>query len=383
MSISRRTLLTRLGAGAAVALSGSRLFADTVGETVGISASDSGRPAAPIRLHRNENIYGASPKAIAALREATERVAKRYPEGEADILQHRIAAMHAISAERVVLGCGSTEILRAAIDAFARPRKRIVIAEPTFERVREYARRSEIEVIGVPLTREWSHDVTAMAARADATTGLVYICNPNNPTGSLTRRDELETLLRLLPDHVYVVIDEAYHEYVGKSADYASFIDRPVNDRRLIVIRSLSKIHGLAGLRIGYAVAAAPTARTLTSQCLSDGVNAGAARAAAAALEDTEHVRRCIERNESDRQEFLNQANARMLRSVDSLTNFVMLNTGHSAAGVVAHFAKHGILVAGPVPVFDKYIRLSLGTPAEMREFWRVWDRMPGGGHAM
>ena len=177
------------------------------------------------------------------------------------------------------------------------------------------------------------------------------------------------------------MVDEAYHEFVGQSADYRTLIDR--TDRPgLIVTRSFSKIHGLAGLRLGYGIAAASTAATLRSHASSDAVNIMAARAGEAALEDLEHVRMCVNRIADERQEFLNQANARMLRSIDSLTNFVMLNTGRPSAQVVDHFAKHRVLVAGPISGFDKYIRVSIGTPAEMREFWRVWDLMPG-GHMM
>jgi histidinol-phosphate aminotransferase len=176
-----------------------------------------------------------------------------------------------------------------------------------------------------------------------------------------------------------VLVDEAYHDYVGQSADYASFIDRPADDPRVIVTRSFSTVHGLAGLRVGYAIAAAQTARTLASHRVSDCVNVVAARAAAAALDDPEYVRMSVVRNADDRQEFLNQANARMLRSIDSLTNFVMLDTGRPSRVIVEHFGAHHILVSGPIEGFGTYIRVSLGTAVEMREFWRVWDLMPGG----
>src|SRR5207237_7465457 len=110
--------------------------------------------------------------------------------------------------------------------------------------------------VAVPLSKDYSHDLAGMLARSDAATGLVYVCNPNNPTGSLTRRRDLDVFIRQLPETTYVLIDEAYHHYVGESSDYASFLDRPLDDRRVIVARSFSKISGLAGLRIGYAVAA-------------------------------------------------------------------------------------------------------------------------------
>jgi histidinol-phosphate aminotransferase len=214
-----------------------------------------------------------------------------------------------------------------------------------------------------------------MLARVDDDTSVVYICNPHNPTGRITRRADLETLLRKLPERVVVLIDEAYHHYVGESSEYASFIDKPFDagDSRVIVTRTFSKIYGLAGLRVGYAVTSPQTARVLASRQLPDSVSAVAARAAVAALEDTEHVRASLTRNIDDRQDFLNQGTARMLRQ-DSVTNFVMLDTGRPAAGVVEHFRTHGILVAGGIHGFDQHIRVSVGTPAEMREFWRVWD---------
>ena len=237
--------------------------------------------------------------------------------------------------------------------------------------------RAGAEVVGVRVSRDYTHDLDAMLARIDAETRLVYICNPNNPTGRLTGRRDLEAFLRKLPAACVVLMDEAYHHYAGESPDYASFIDRPVDDGRVIVTRTFSKIYGLAGLRVGYAVAAVPVARVLAAHALADGVSVVAARAAGAALDDTGHVRTSVSRNTDDRQEFLNQATARMLR-LDSLTNFVMVDTGRPAVEVVEHFRKHGILVSGPVPAFDKDIRVSLGTPADMREFWRVWDLMLG-----
>src|SRR5206468_11478150 len=149
-------------------------------------------------------------------------------------------------------GCGSAEILRMAADAFLGFGKKIIVARPTFELMSDCARGAAAEVVAIPLTRDYSHDLSAMLARCDSSTGLVYICNPNNPTGTLTRRRDLEAFVRQLPEKTFVLIDEAYHHYVGESSDYASFIDRPNDDGRVIVTRSFSKIHGLAGMRVGY-----------------------------------------------------------------------------------------------------------------------------------
>jgi len=283
----------------------------------------------------------------------------------------------------VVLGCGSSELLRTAVDTFVGPGRTLISAVPSFELPGLHAQRGGGEVVAVPLTRNHAHDLGAMLARADATTGLVYICNPNNPTGTLTRRPELEAFLEKLPATTHVLIDEAYHHYVGDSADYASFLDRPVDDPRLIVTRTFSSIHGLAGARLGYAIAAPRTARLLAPEgAAEEDVNVLAAAAAVAALDDVDYIRTNVQRNADDRQEFFNQANARMLKPIDSQTNFVMMNTDRPAVGIVEHFRTNGILVAGPFPLFDTHIRVSLGTPAEMGEFWRAWDLMPG-GHKM
>ena len=282
--------------------------------------------------------------------------------------------MHGVTADHVVLGCGSSEILRMAADAFVGSGKALVEALPTCGLMEGYARRAGAEVAAIRLTPSHAHDLDAMLARCDAGTGLVYICNPNSPTGSLTGRPELDAFLRQLPPAIPVLIDEAYHHYVGESSRYASFLDRPVDDGRVIVVRSFSKIYGLAGLRIGYAVAAPEMVRRLAANGLTDSINIVAARAAVAALDDTEHVRTSLKRNADDRQAFLNQANARMLRAIDSHTNFVMLNAERPAVEVVERLKRDGVLVAPPFVPLDKYVRVSLRTDGEMREFWRVWD---------
>jgi histidinol-phosphate aminotransferase len=278
----------------------------------------------------------------------------------------------------VVLGCGSGEILRIAADAFVGSRHPLIVAQPTFDLIGTCAKRAGADIVAVPLSKDYSHDLPAMLSRSNAATGLVYICNPNNPTGSLTRRRDLEAFIRELPETTCVLVDEAYHHYVGESPDYASFIDRPVDDSRVIVARSFSKIYGLAGLRVGYAVAAPETARKLASFQLLEGINIVAARAAVAALDDQEYVRTSVTRNVDDRQEFVNQAHARMLKPMDSQTNFVMMNIERPALEIVERFRQYGIVLPPPVPSFEKWLRVSLGTAAEMREFWEVWDLMPG-----
>jgi histidinol-phosphate aminotransferase len=377
MRMSRRKLLRHAGAGAAIAAAGPWRAQAALSASRGEPSTtiDAGGPVGPIRLDRNGNAYGPSAKVIAMVQEAARTVGSRHPEADSEGLRNKIAAVHHVAPEQVVLGGGAGEILRMAVDALVRgPLNKLILARPTYELIGDYARRAGAEVIDVPLTRDYSHDLDEMLMAAP---GLIYICNPNNPTGTLTNRRTLEAWLRKTPATTCVLIDEAYHHYAGTSSDYASFVDFPVDDSRVIVARTFSKIYGLSGLPVGYAIAAPETARRLASHAIQAGVSAVAARAAASALDDAEHVRLTVTANDDDRQEFFNQLNARMVRAIDSQTNFVLVNTGQPAARVVEHFKKNDILLSGPFPDFENHIRVSLGTPVEMREFWRVWDLMP------
>lgn len=365
MGISRRGLLRGIGAAAAAAAA-APAFADAF----------TGR-AGPLRLDRNENAYGPSLKAIAAMQEAARTAAYRYPEPDAEALRDAIARIHHVSSDRIVLGCGVTEILRMTADVFLGPGKTLIAAQPTFDFIGDCARRTGAQVVTVPLAHDHAHDLGAMLARTGSSTGVVFICNPNNPTGTLTGRRDLEAFIRRLPGTTAVVIDEAYHHYAGESAAYASFIDRPIDDDRVIVTRTFSAVYGLAGLRVGYGIAAPQVARRLAACGIPESVNVVAARAAAAALDDQEHVRLSVARNVDDRQEFYNQCHARMLRPIDSLANFVMMNSGGPGAEVIEHFRRHDVTIGPSISGFDKCVRISLGTPVEMAAFWRVWDLMP------
>jgi histidinol-phosphate aminotransferase len=378
IGLSRRALLRGFSAGAAIT-SMPELASFAVDAPPSSSSISAGVSSKPLGLDRNQNAHGPSRLALAAMKEGVQ--ASSYPEEQCEKLQSRIADLHRVSPEQVVLGCGSSEILRMAVDAFVSPSRRLLVARPTFDWIAEWGRRAGASVLAVPLRPDYSHDVDAMLDRADGSTGLVYVCNPNNPTGTLTRRPELEAFIRKLPDSTQVLIDEAYHQYIGESVEHVSFVERRLDDARVIVTRTFSTIYGLAGLRVGYAVCDADTARRLRSEQLPYAVNAVGAKAARAALDDEDHLRACFAQNTNDRQEFFNQANARMLRVIDSQANFVMLNTGVDAATVVQHFKTHDVLVAGEIPGFDTHVRVSLGSADDMRRFWSVWDLLPAHHH--
>jgi histidinol-phosphate aminotransferase len=373
--VSRRDLLRVLGAtavGATAARSVSTLaFAELPERLSGDSIVQR-----PILLDRNENAYGPSEKVFAAIRDAVAG-SNRYARKEYGVLVSQIAALHNVKPEQVVLACGSSKVLETAVSEFLTSGKKLVQASPTFPLLGRVARCAGAEVVEVPLTETGEHDLDRMLAQARDSAGLIYICNPNNPTGTLTPRSDIEVFLHKLPANTSVLIDEAYHHFVRPHRSYASFLDQPVDDPRVIVTRTFSKIYGLAGLRVGYAVATPQIAQRFNGQNLRFGLSVIAARGAAAAIDDTEYVRLAIKRNADDRQEFMNQVNARMIHALDSQTNFVLINPLRDAQKVVDHLSGNGVIIPPPVPVMPKYVRVSLGTPSEMEEFWRVLDQLP------
>jgi histidinol-phosphate aminotransferase len=328
-----------------------------------------------ILLNSNENPYGAFPSVRQAMVDAIA-ITNRYPDYEFDALWEGLAALHKVKTEEITLGCGSTDILRMAANAFCNRNKPLVTAAPTFEALSMYAARNGTETIKVPLRSDFAHDLEQMLAKAKSA-GLVYICNPNNPTGSLTGRKGIEQFLSGLPPETYVLIDEAYHHFVTAPADYISFIDRRPENPRVIVARTFSKIYGMAGLRLGYAVGTKETIERLSASYVYDNPNCIAARAGTAALADKKALDAAIRRSVADREEFHRQAAARGLRSIPSHTNFVMVDSARPTRTVIEHFKARNIRIGRPFPPFDTHVRVSLGTPAEMKQFWQVWDMLP------
>jgi histidinol-phosphate aminotransferase len=389
MNLNRRNLLKQLGTGIAASSLFAPRRASAASRESTSDSEDLSQRLAPIRLDRNENAYGASPKAIAAIEE-TAKGTSRYL--DSSILLKTLAdhhsetmpgANHAIKPEQIVVGCGSSDVFRMAASAFLGPGATLILATPTCDLIAQYGRSRGATMIEVPLRNDHAHDLEAMLKHSNknAATGLIYVCNPNSPTGTLTTRQDIEEFLIKVSPKFQVVIDEAYHQYAGGSGAYRSFIDRPSDNPRVIVTRTFSTAYGLAGARVGYAVASASNADRMVREGLPFALNRAGMFAASAALADRAHILTCTNRNFNDRQEFMNQVNARMLRALDSHSNFVCLNVMRPAVEISAHYSKNDFVLAPLIPSMPNYLRISLGTPQEMREFWRVWDLL--GSHPM
>jgi histidinol-phosphate aminotransferase len=369
--LSRRSFFKTAGLGAAAAATAS-FPTDLLGW---MEPPRTPQPGGPVLLNSNENAYGPFPSVL-ALANPFEGL-NRYPDHHSDLLSEKLAAQHKVDVSCVLTGCGSTEILRIAASAFTGPGKKLITATPTFEALWYYAETAKAEVIKVPLAANFTHDLGAMLRAAGADAGLVYICNPNNPTGNVTPRADIEEFIRKLPKNTRVLIDEAYHDFVPAGPDYASFLDRPVDDHRIIVARTFSKIYGLAGMRLGYGVAAKTTAGEMGRHRLQDSLNIFVMRCALTGLDDSSGHQLAAQRNAADRDEFMRQASARKLKTISSSANFVMLDSGRPIRGLIDHFRKNNVAIGRPFPPLNTYARISLGTPPQMQEFWRVWDTLP------
>jgi len=241
-----------------------------------------------ILLNSNENPYGPSPAALEAMVEA-HSVACRYPDFWADQLQEKLARFHGVDPEMVVVTCGSTEVLKLGAMAFLDPNRRLVMAEPTFEAIGRYARLTGAEIVKVPCDAAWRHDLEAMARAARERPGLVYLCNPNNPTGTVVSKAALEKFLKQMPADSVALVDEAYCHFADDPG-YGSLLDSVKAGGNVVVARTFSKIYGMAGLRLGYAIARRDLIERMRPHQVMESWNVMACAAALASLDDREFV---------------------------------------------------------------------------------------------
>jgi histidinol-phosphate aminotransferase len=367
MPLSRRHFLSRVPAG--VVATAALLPALT--EAATSAAANAVAVSEPILLNSNENPYGPFPSVQAAM-ESALRKANRYPDHQYRELVNRIASYNSVAPEQVILGIGSTEILKMAADAFTGPDRPLILADPTFEAIAWYAEKNGAPVIKIPLTSDYAHDLDAMVAKAPESGALIYLCNPNNPTASLTPAAKIEAFLNSLPPNVTVLIDEAYHHFAMGAPQYRSLLDG--KNPRVLVARTFSKVYALAGMRLGYAVSTAETIKQLRSYQTHDNINIAVASCGTVALNDDDAMHAAVARNASDRDAFMRQAQARGLKVIPSYTNFAMFEANRPVKQVIAYFEQQNIRIGRPFPPLMTQVRITFGKPEEMSAFWKTWD---------
>lgn len=329
---------------------------------------DQPAPEGAIHLNFNENPYGPSPRALEALA-TCGAVASRYPDGLYLKMRDALAQIHGVERENIMLGCGSTEVLCVADEAFLGPGKNLVVAEPTFEAVIEYVNAAHGEVVKIPLTADHRHDLERMAAACTSKTGVVYVCNPNNPTGTIVTRDELAAFVNRVPPTVLILVDEAYFHFAD-APGYGTAVDLLGQHANIVVVRTFSKVYGMAGMRLGYAVGAKDTIRAMTPYNLQPfNGNAAVLAAAHASFSDQDHVAECAKKMNATRTWLAAQLANERRKFIPSQANFVMIDLGTDVQPIVEQFRARKILVGRRFPSMPTFLRVSIGTQPEMEQF--------------
>jgi len=362
LPLSRRDFARLLGAGAAAVVVRPRFsFAKSTQ-----SAATSLAEAGIVRLSANENPYGPSPKAFQAITDSFA-LACRYPDEHNNVLIDKLAKLNGVNHDQVLLGDGSGEILKLCAETFTGPQNgKLVAADPTFEAILNNASANGAEVVKVPLTSSFQHDLPKM--RDSAKAGLIYVCNPNNPTASITLKTELRDFIATAPSQTMILVDEAYFHYAD-SPDYESVIALVKDHPNLIVSRTFSKIYGMAGLRCGYCVAHKEPIDRLRRNQMWDSVNCMALAAAIASLDDLDHVPNGQRLNREAKTFVTSELDKMGYEQIPSQANFIMFDCKRPVVPLIQAMKERKVQVGRLFPSLPNHMRLTIGKKTEMESF--------------
>ena len=380
MAVSRRAFVRSVGIGSAVVLARD-LFSARGAEAWTGSGGQSPAPGTSklVRLDSNENPDGPSPRTLEAVRRAFPE-SSLYPHRAGTDLPEAIARSLQLPRANVLAACGSGEILRIAVQAFVTPARPLVTALPTFETCTSTAKFLKLAVHEVPVDAGLALDLTAMEAKASEGAGLVFLCNPNNPTGPVHGSKQVADFIarvRKVSPGTVILVDEAYHEYVDDPA-YASAIPLALEYPEVVVSRTFSKVYGLAGLRIGYAVGRPETLQRMAGWRLGNGMNMLGIRAAIAALDDSSWVTKGRAANRAGRDYLRRTFEGWGFKVAESHANFVFADIRRSAEDFAKQCRALGVSVGRPFPPLTTWTRVSMGTDDELHQATDVFKKVLG-----
>jgi histidinol-phosphate aminotransferase len=359
ISISRRKFAQLLGAGAAAALV-------RPPESFGKQAEHIPTEDQVVRLSANENPYGPSTKALKAMSDSFT-LACRYPDEHNNVLIDKLATLNGVSRHEILLGDGSSEILKLCAETFTgKEGGSLVAADPTFEAILEQAKTNRAEVVKVPLTSTYAHDLPKMLSSAKG--GLIYVCNPNNPTASITPKNELRDFIAKMPPETLVLVDEAYFHFAD-SPDYESVIPLVKNYPNLLVARTFSKVYGMAGLRCGYCVAQKETIDRMRARQMWDSVNIMALAAASASLDDPDHVTNRQRLNTEAKTFTVRELEKLGYQTIPSQANFIMFDCKRPVVPLIQAMKQQNVHVGRLFPALPNHMRVTIGKKNEMERF--------------
>lgn len=315
-----------------------------------------------IKLASNENPLGPSPRAVRALHAGIKEI-NRYPDGSCYYLKNALSEKLGINPEELILGNGSNELIELASRTYLSPGDEAVMAHPSFVVYSLIVQAAQGKSIAVPL-KQWRHDLPSMAKKITPKTRLVFIANPNNPTGTINTKAEMESFVRKVPDTALVVIDEAYYEYV-MSPDYAETLPLLKKRKNILILRTFSKIHGLAGLRIGYGMANRKIIAEMNKVRQPFNVNAPAQAAALAALEDTDHIEKSRKTNNRGKAYLYKNLKSLNISFIPTEANFIYVTFPDDIVPKLNdRLLREGVIIR---PMGPAAARITIGLPGENR----------------
>ena len=362
-TLTRREWLSRsltIAGGAAAA--GSGFFLTPI-----IASSKLSRRV-PLRMMYNENPYGPSSVTRRAMRMAFQEANLYNMEPATAELKALIADQVGLTSEHVFIGAGSTEVLNVAALTYGRDGGEILSPDPTFEAINDYGKTTGAVLKKIPLQDDFEMDIPAMRKAISAKTKLVYVCNPNNPTGNITKDRRLRPFCEEASKKALVFVDEAYHEYV-RDKNYRSMIDLVKAGENVLVSRTASKIHALAGMRIGFGFAKPEIVSALEPHMTGGLLNMMGLRAALASYRDNDHQLFCRKKNDEARKVVTDVLDEMGREYASSKTNFIFFHTGRPIQKFQAEMEERGVRVGRPFPPYLDWCRLTLVKPEQMLKF--------------
>jgi histidinol-phosphate aminotransferase len=333
-----------------------------------------------IRLDSNENPFGPSPHALAAMHSAAETM-HTYPDDDCIALRRKLAALHAVRLEQVLVSAGSTGILSLLCQTLLGPGLNAVTSALSFVLYGMVVCAAGAELIEVP-TQNNGFDLDAILRIINPDTRIVFLANPNNPTGTMLEADAIEKFLNAVPPHVVVVLDEAYYEFASHFAalrklQYSRALDYVRREDRVVVLRTFSKAHGLAGMRIGYGLGPAELIGYCARMANTYSVSSVAQAAALAALDDHSHIERTVANNTAQAQILLDELSNLEYRTVLTAANFIYFDTGEDASSYAARLREEDVVVR-PLNAWGapSSIRVTIGTPDQNQMFLQAMKRV-------
>ena len=330
----------------------------------------------PVRMMFNENPYGPSQIARRAMRKAFEESNLYSMRGAKGEFKELMARLNGVTPDHIAVGFGSGEILKKAALMNGIDKGELLSPSLTFETINRYAKTMKSNVNRIPMNKNIDIDLNRMNENVNNKTKMVYLCNPNNPTGSLMNTDDLESFCSQVSKKSIVFVDEAYHEYVTDSK-YRSMINLVKSGKNVIISRTASKVHGLAGLRVGFAITTPQIAKRLESY-LTDSLNIIGLRAAIASYKDKRFQNFSIDMNNKAKKVVAEYLDTKGIQYLDSQTNFMFIKTDIEISDFQPAMEKHGVLVGRPFPPFTNWCRLSMAKPEEMQKFNEGFGKVLG-----